>query len=84
MRLTDEVHWSEVYEANGVLVSTSMGRKRVGTWRIDGNELCTETEKGDDTNCYEVWLRGNNVQLRIPDSTGMPLDAVLRKNGGSP
>jgi hypothetical protein len=83
MRLTDEVHWSEVYEANGVLVSTSMGRKGAGTWRIDGSELCTEMEKGEDLNCYEVWLSGNSVQLRIAGSAGVPLDAVLQKNRSS-
>jgi hypothetical protein len=68
MRRSDEVHYGEVYERNGTLTSTSMGRKRTGTWRVVEGELCTEMEKGEDTNCYEVCMRGDNVQLRIPGS----------------
>ncbi len=29
-------------------------------------------------------MTGNNVQLRIPGSTGILLDAVLQKNRGNP
>jgi hypothetical protein len=45
MEFTDEVHWGEVYEPNGKLTNEEMGKKRVGTLRIEKNQLCTTTER---------------------------------------
>ncbi len=30
MELTDNVHWRDLYQRNGTIMSTSMGRKRTG------------------------------------------------------
>ena len=30
MELTDNVHWRDLYQRNGTVLSTSMGRKRAG------------------------------------------------------
>jgi hypothetical protein len=81
MRFTDEVHWGEVYGPNGSLTSQDMGRKRVGTWRIQRDELCTDLGKDVGSNCYEVWMSGKNVQLR-PSGSGLPLDGILEKPAG--
>src|SRR5215471_21027397 len=77
MEFTDEVHWGEVYEANGKLKSEEMGTKRVGTWRIEKDQLCTVHGKEVGRSCYEVWMSGKSVQLRTPDSNGLPLEGYL-------
>jgi hypothetical protein len=76
---TDEVHWGEVYEPNGKLTSEEKGKKRVGTWRIEKNQLCTDYGKDVGSNCYEVWVSGKNVQLRVQDSPALPLEGVLER-----
>ena len=77
MEFTDEVHWGEVYEANGKLKSEEMGTKRVGTWRIEKDQLCTDYGKQAERSCYEVWMSGKSVQLRTPDSSALPLEGYL-------
>jgi hypothetical protein len=57
MELTDNVHWSDLYQRNGTVMSTSMGRKRTGKWRVEQNQLCIEFEKEPVPNCYDVALR---------------------------
>jgi hypothetical protein len=84
MEFTDEVHWGEVYGANGKLTSEEMGKKRAGTWRIEKNQLCTDYGKDTGTSCYEVWVSGKNVQLRIQDSPALPLEGVLERPRRSP
>jgi len=81
MEFTDEVHWGEVYGADGRLTSQEMGKKRVGTWRIEKNQLCTDYGKEVGQSCYEVWMSGKNVQLKIQDSPDLPLEGVLERPG---
>jgi hypothetical protein len=77
MEITDEVHWGDVFERNGTLVSYSMSRKRVGTWKVQKDELCLERGQ-DDGGCYQVWLSGKKVELRREGSS-LPLEGVLQK-----
>ena len=79
MEFTDEVHWGEVYESNGKLRSEEMGTKRTGTWRIQKDQLCTDYGKEVGSNCYEVWMSGKNVELKIPDSPALPLEGFLAR-----
>ena len=79
MQLTDEVHWGEVYAPNGTLTSEEMGRKRVGTWRVQDDQLCTDLGKDGGSNCYEVWMSGKKVELRMPESAGASLEGVLER-----
>ena len=51
--LTDGVHWSWYYRADGTLISVEMGKQRLGAWKIEDNKLC-----------YEVWASGKNISLR--------------------
>src|SRR5580700_9569075 len=53
MQMTDEVHWRDVYERDGVLRTESMGRKTAGKWRIDKDELCLDIDPPDG-GCFEV------------------------------
>ena len=79
MEFTDEVHWGEVYGANGKLMSEEMGTKRTGTWRVEKNQLCTDYGKEAGSSCYEVLISGKNVQLRNQDSAALPLEGVLER-----
>jgi hypothetical protein len=74
MELTDQVHWYDLYEKNGTLVSSSMGHKRIGKWWTEKDQLCVDDS--ETVRCYEVQASGNNVQLR---AEGLyPVNAVLR------
>jgi hypothetical protein len=73
--LSDEVHWYELFEKSGTLLSSSMGRKRTGKWWVEKDQLCID-DKEDSVKCYEVRVSGNRVQLR--GEYLFPLDAVLR------
>jgi hypothetical protein len=77
MEITDEVHWADVFAANGTLTSYSMGRKSNGTWRVQKDELCIDRGK-EDGGCYQVWLSGKKVELRREGST-LPREGILQK-----
>ena len=79
MEMTDEVHWGDVYAADGTLTSYSMGRKTVGKWRVETNELCLDRGK-EDSACYAVWMAGKKVELRRAGSQ-LPLEGVLQRPG---
>ena len=77
MEITDEAHWADVFAANGMLTSYSMGRKKSGKWHVQKDELCID--RGEDNGgCYQVWLSGRKVELRREGST-LPLEGVLQK-----
>jgi hypothetical protein len=76
MELTDEVHWAYVFDRGGRLNIFSMGRPGTGSWKVDKNELCLDRPP-DEPRCYEVWVSGQNVQLRRePD---VPDEGILQK-----
>jgi hypothetical protein len=77
MEITDEVHWADAFAANGTLTSYSMGRKAIGKWNVQKDELCIDRGK-DDGGCYQVWLAGKKVELRREGSK-LPLEGVLQK-----
>ena len=62
--LTDNVHWRDLYQRNGTVMSTSMGRKRTGRWRVEQDQLCIELEGEPIPTCYDVWISGKEVELR--------------------
>ena len=66
MEMTDNVHWADVFGANGELRTFSMGKKKDGKWRVDKDELCLDPGK-DEGGCYQVWLSG-----RRRDQAGRP------------
>lgn len=82
MELTDQVHWGDVYQRNGTLVTTEMGRKTAGTWRVQKDQLCLQRASEIGSGCYEVWLSGKNAQLRSKESN-LPLEGVLLRPNGS-
>jgi hypothetical protein len=80
MELTDNVHWRDLYQRNGTVMSTSMGRKRAGRWRVEQDQLCIELEGEPIPTCYDVWISGKEVELR---SEGLlPLRGTLEPASG--
>ena len=80
MELTDNVHWCDLYQRNGNVVSTSMGRKRTGKWRVEEDQLCIEFEKEPVPKCYDVWLSGKQVELRREGL--LPLQGTVESSSG--
>jgi hypothetical protein len=78
MQLTDEVHWDDFYQQNGVLITNEMGHKSTGKWRVQKDQLCLDRGRELGSGCYEVWLSGKNVQLKNNESS-LPLEGVLEK-----
>src|SRR5438105_15939266 len=77
MEITDEAHWADVFAANGMLTSYSMGRKKSGKWHVQNDELCID-RGNEDGGCYQIWLSGKKVELRRAGSS-LPLEGVLQK-----
>jgi hypothetical protein len=79
MEFTDQVHWAERYGADGTLTTREMGKTRVGTWRVEDDQLCVDLGKEGGRGCYEVWISGNKVELRTPGSSSYPAQGVLQR-----
>ena len=67
--ISDGVHWSEYYRKDGALISVDMGTQRTGIWKIQGDKLCKSNEKTKPLICYEVWMSGDNISLRLNKGT---------------
>ena len=80
MELTDNVHWRDLYQRNGTVMSTSMGRKRAGRWRVEQDQLCIELEGEPIPTCYDVWISGKEVELRREGL--VPLQGTLEPSSG--
>jgi hypothetical protein len=76
MQLTDEVHWRDVYERNGSLRSYALGKKTVGRWAVEKDELCLYYKEPDDS-CYEVWLSGGRIEM-MPSGLGLSIEGILQ------
>src|SRR5262252_11141624 len=63
--VTDDAHWSQHFRPDGTLQSIVLSQLKQGTWKINGNALCLTLKKRKQdttTECYEVWLRGDQVE----------------------
>lgn len=79
MQFTDEVYWREVYEKDGTLRRYVMGRARLGTWRVRGSEMCIDFGNDGDKNCFEVWVRDNEVVMQRDAEDNYPIQGFLEK-----
>src|SRR5262249_53815768 len=80
--ITDGVHWSEYYRKDGALISVDMGTQRTGTWKIQGNKLCKSDGKNKELTCYEVWMSGDNISLRL-NKENTPFVGFVEKHGAN-
>jgi hypothetical protein len=65
--MTDDVHWSEIFQRNGTIISNEAGLEHQGRWKIIKDQLCVWIRDLDGA-CYDIWMDGNEVQLRTEDS----------------
>jgi hypothetical protein len=79
MEFTDQVHWVERYGAD-TLTTREMGTTRVGTWRVEDDQLCVDLGKEGGRGCYEVWMSGSKAELRTPGSSAYPAQGILQRS----
>jgi hypothetical protein len=79
MEFSDEVHWREVYERNGTMRSYDMGRKRIGKWRVTGNQFCIDAESTGEEECYEIWIAEHKLEMRREATSQATAAGILRK-----
>ena len=77
MEMTDNVHFADVFGANGGLRTYAMGQKKDGKWRVERDELCVDRGK-DDGGCYQVWIAGKNVEFRR-EGLGATFEGILQR-----
>jgi hypothetical protein len=65
-----------------VLVSTDMGRRRTGRWKIERGMLCQARGPGAGFDCFQVWVSGDEVSLRAHESDQTP-PAFIRRHEGN-
>src|SRR5260370_31083680 len=58
MELTDNVHWRDLYQRNGTVMTTQMGSNTTHTWRVDTTQLCPPFEKDTNQNNYDARVQG--------------------------
>src|SRR5713226_4760688 len=65
--ITDSSHWVSYLRPDGVLLSSEMGRKWTGNWKIQNNK---------------VWMSGANIRMRA-NKDQETFDAVVEKHKAS-
>ncbi len=78
MDLSDEVHWRDSFARDGSMTSQSMGKRRIGKWRVEQDELCIDLGV-DSSGCYQVWLTGSKVEFRRAGLDTAVLEGALTK-----
>lgn len=79
--ITDDYHWSEYYRRDGALITEDLGRSRTGRWSIDGDMLCTVTERAAPRRCWQIWAAGSEVSFRERPQDRPPI-AYIRPHQG--
>src|SRR5258708_12253796 len=60
MDMTDDVHWRDSFGRDGTLISQSMGKRRLGKWRGENNQLCIQLPT-ESTRCSQDSLPSPRV-----------------------
>jgi hypothetical protein len=71
--------WLSYLRPDGVLLSSEMGRKWTGTWKIQSNKLCMSNPNLESPDCNEVWMSGANIRLR-ENQNQETFDATVEKH----
>ena len=77
--ITDSSHWVSYLGPDGALLSSEMGRKWTGTWKIQNNKLCMSNPNLESPDCNEVWMSGANIRMRA-NKDQETFDAVVEKH----
>jgi hypothetical protein len=63
--ITDGSHWSIYLRPDGALIGAESGSRWTGTWNIQKNKLCMSNPGSKVLDCYDVWMSGENISLRL-------------------
>jgi hypothetical protein len=63
--ITDGAHWSMYLRPDGALIGSESGSRWTGTWNIQKNKLCMSNPGSKALDCYDVWMSGQNISLRL-------------------
>ena len=76
--VTDDSHWSDRYESNGTLYAMELGQRKLGTWKLQGDEMCvTRKARKPVEECFEIWQSRQQIEYR---GDGVTLTSgILRK-----
>jgi hypothetical protein len=77
--ITDSSHWVSYLRPDGALLSSEMGRKWTGSWKIQNNKLCMTNPNLESPDCNEVWMSGANIRMRA-NKDRETFDAVVEKH----
>ena len=77
--ITDSSHWVSYLRPDGALLSSEMGRKWTGSWKIQNNKLCMTNPNLESPDCNEVWMSGANIRMRA-NRDQETFDAVVEKH----
>ena len=80
--ITDSSHWVSYLRPDGALLSSEMGRKWTGSWKIQNNKLCMTNPNLESPDCNEVWMSGANIRMRA-NKDQETFDAVVEKRGAN-
>jgi len=62
--ITDSSHWVSYLRPDGAQLSSEMGRKWTGIWKIQNNKLCMTNPNLESPDSNEVWMSGANIRMR--------------------
>jgi len=63
--VTDESHWSDRFESNGTLNAMELGQRKLGTWKLQRNEMCVMRKaRKPIEECFELWISKDNIEYR--------------------
>jgi len=63
--ITDSSHWSMYVRPDGALLGEESSTHWTGTWKIQKSKLCLSNPGSKLLDCYDVWMSGENVSLRL-------------------
>jgi hypothetical protein len=63
--ITDSSHWSMYVRPDGALLGEESSTHWTGTWKIQKSKLCLSNPGSQLLDCYDVWMSGENVSLRL-------------------
>ncbi len=79
--ITDGSHWSIYVRPGGALVGAESGSGWTGTWNIQKSKLCMSNPGSKAFDCYEVWMSGQGISLRLKKDDDSFVGVIERHKG---
>jgi hypothetical protein len=79
--ITDASHWSMYLRPDGTLIGTESNTRWTGTWRIQQNKLCMSNPTSKQLDCYDVWMAGEKISLRLKADDDSFVGVIERHKG---